>query len=260
MSAAAPPRPDELGGWLRLLLTPGVGSGTARRLLAAFGPPPAIFGQSPQALGQVVPAAVARALAAEPPGLPEQLARTSDWLGADPGARHVLPLGHAFYPPGLLALEDPPVLLYALGRAEQLALAAPAVAMVGSRHPTPQGLLNARQFARALAQAGWIVVSGLAAGIDAAAHQGALEGAQDMAPVPGLATIAVVGTGLDRVYPRAHQALAHAIARQGVLLSEYAIGTPPLAAHFPRRNRLIAGLSLGTLVVEAALQSGSLIT
>lgn len=268
---AADPAPgqigtDELAGWLRLLLTPGVGNETARRLLAAFGPPAAVFAQPAQALEQIVAPGLARALAAEPPALAGQLARTLDWLRAPGAARHVLPLGHAWYPSPLLAMEDPPVLLYAMGRAGDLPHATSAVALVGSRNPTPQGTLNARQFARALAQAGWTVVSGLALGVDAAAHQGALDGLED--PQPGgappprrpLATIAVVGTGLDRVYPKAHLALAREIARDGVILSEYAIGTPPLGANFPRRNRLIAGLSLGTLVVEAALQSGSLIT
>ena len=128
--------------------------------------------------------------------------------------------------------------------------------MVGSRNPTPQGAQNARQFARALAGGGVTIVSGLALGIDAAAHEGALDGS-----APGaLATIAVIGTGIDRVYPRQHRDLAHRIAGRGLIVSEYPIGTPPLAHNFPRRNRLIAGLSQGTLVVEAALQSGSLIT
>jgi DNA processing protein len=128
--------------------------------------------------------------------------------------------------------------------------------MVGSRNPTAQGSINARQFAQALSRAGLTVVSGLALGVDGAAHEGALDGAAD----DQLATIAVVGTGLDRVYPKQHRALAHRIAEHGVLLSEYPLGTPPLSANFPKRNRIIAGLSSGTLVVEAAVQSGSLIT
>ncbi|WP_442979421.1 DNA-processing protein DprA, partial [Salmonella enterica] len=131
------------------------------------------------------------------------------------------------------------------------------LAVVGSRNPTPQGLANARQFARALREAGLCIVSGLALGVDGAAHQGALDAA---AAAPGPATVAVVGTGLDRVYPRQHRALAHQVAAQGLLLSEYPLGTPPLTANFPRRNRLIAALAQGTLVVEAAAQSGSLIT
>jgi DNA processing protein len=133
-----------------------------------------------------------------------------------------------------------------------------SLAIVGSRNPTPQGAANARQFAKAMTQAGLTVVSGLALGIDGAAHEGALEGASAH---PDLgATVAVVGTGLDRVYPKAHRDLAHRIARVGLLVSEYPLGTPPLTANFPKRNRLIAGLAQGTLVVEAALKSGSLIS
>jgi DNA processing protein len=128
--------------------------------------------------------------------------------------------------------------------------------MVGSRNPTPQGTQNAQAFAQSLSAAGLTVVSGLALGIDGAAHEGALRGAAPEA----LATIAVVGTGLDRVYPKHHLALAHRIAQQGLILSEYPLGTPPLNANFPKRNRIIAGLSQATLVVEAALKSGSLIT
>lgn len=130
------------------------------------------------------------------------------------------------------------------------------VAVVGSRNPTPQGLFNAREFARALAQSGLTVVSGLALGVDGAAHEGALQGAATDRP----ATLAVVGTGLDRVYPRQHLELAHRVARHGFLVSEFSLGTPALAPNFPRRNRLIAGLSQATLVVEAALKSGSLVT
>jgi DNA processing protein len=132
------------------------------------------------------------------------------------------------------------------------------LAVVGSRNPTPQGAANARLFAKAMAQAGLSIVSGLALGVDGAAHAGALDAAES-ADGAGL-TVAVVGTGLDRVYPKAHRDLAHRIARHGMLISEYPLGTPPLNANFPKRNRLIAGLSNGTLVVEAALKSGSLIT
>ena len=130
--------------------------------------------------------------------------------------------------------------------------------MVGTRNPTPQGATNARQFAQHFSAAGLTVVSGLALGIDGAAHEGALAGAPDAPDT--LATIAVVGTGLDRVYPSRHRALAHRIAQRGLIVSEYPLGTPPLPGNFPKRNRIIAGLSLGTLVVEAAQPSGSLIT
>ncbi|MEK9803836.1 MAG: DNA-processing protein DprA, partial [Curvibacter sp.] len=161
------------------------------------------------------------------------------------------------YPRSLLDTEDPPLLLYLSGRLDLALDSHRSLAIVGSRNPTPQGLLNARQFAIALAEQGLTIVSGLALGIDGAAHEGALAGTHG---AQRLATIAVVGTGADRVYPKSHHALAHRISAQGLIVSEYPLGTPPLAANFPRRNRLIAGLSGATLVVEAALQSGSLIT
>ncbi len=249
---------DELASWLRLTLTPGIGNGTARKLLAAFGLPEAIFSQSPSALLQVVTPAQADALREEPPELPAQLEATWQWLQNPEGSapRRVLALGDADYPPALLHIEDPPLLLYLMGRQELPLDPARSIAIVGSRNPTPQGALNARQFAQSLSQAGLTIVSGLALGVDGAAHEGALAGAE----ASRLATVAVVGTGLDRVYPKRHHQLAHDIAQRGLIVSEYPLGTPPLAANFPRRNRLIAGLSCSTLVVEAALQSGSLIT
>jgi DNA processing protein len=247
---------EELAGWLRLALAPGIGSAAGRKLLAAFGLPGAILAQDRTALEQVVSTAQAAALRSPPPGFDAQLDATWHWLDGDDGhgPREVLTLADARYPPGLLQIEDPPLLLYVIG-----ALRTPwpdAIAMVGSRNPTAQGLANARAFGASFAQAGLCVVSGLALGVDGAAHEGALEGAATGA----LATIAVVGTGLDRVYPRQHLQLAHRIAEQGLLVSEYPIGTPPLPENFPKRNRLIAALSHGTVVVEAALQSGSLIT
>ncbi len=252
----------ELGAWLRLVLTPGVGPESARRLLAAFGEPHIIFTQSETALCQVVSAPQAQALLAMPPDCAALTQNTLDWLQADGATRCVLTLGDADYPAPLLDIPDPPLMLYALGQTAQLATlqAQPALAVVGSRNPTPQGADNARAFARSLAASGLVIVSGLALGVDGAAHEGALDGAGPPGTAGPLATIAVVGTGLDRVYPRQHHALAQRIAQQGLLVSEYPLGTPPLAAHFPRRNRLIAGLSQATLVVEAALQSGSLIT
>ena len=253
---------DELGAWLRLTHTPGVGNQAARKLLAAFGLPQSIFFQTRVALQQVVSAAQADALLCEPPDSARQLASTWDWLHGQnlPGVQHrVAVLGGALYPPSLLAIEDPPLLLYLMGQLSAPAVEpfAPCIAIVGSRNPTPQGLANARNFALACADAGLGVVSGLALGVDGAAHEGAL--AAEPGAVPW-ATTAVVGTGLDRVYPSQHRQLAHRIAQRGVLVSEYPLGTPPLAANFPKRNRIIAGLSLGTLVVEAALKSGSLIT
>ncbi len=240
---------DEFAAWFRLLETPGLGREGARRLLAALGSPDAILSAPPATLRQLLPAALADALRQPPPSLEERLAAAIAWQHGGDG-RGVIALGDADYPPQLLQAPDPPLLLYWQGSVA--ALAAPSLAVVGSRQPTAQGADHARAFALALSQAGLVVASGLAAGIDAAAHEGALNGPS--------ATIAVVGTGLDRVYPARHHKLAHRIAAQGVLLSEYTPGTPPLAENFPQRNRLIAGLSLGTLVVEAALRSGSLIT
>jgi DNA processing protein len=253
--------PEELGSWLRLVLTPGVGPETARRLLAAFGQPEAIFGQTASALRQIVSAQQAQALGQAPDGWASLNDDTWQWLQTDTAtdvSRAVITLGDADYPASLLNIPDPPLMLYALGQTAQLQAlkAEQALAMVGSRNPTPQGAANARDFAHNLAASGLTIVSGLALGIDGAAHEGALLGAT----AGRLSTIAVVGTGLDRVYPKSHRALAHQIALRGLILSEYPLGTPPLAPNFPRRNRLISGLSQATLVVEAALQSGSLIT
>lgn len=253
--------PEELGLWLRLSLTPGVGDQTARQLLAAFGEPELIFRQSESALRQIVTAKQAQQLLTVPDGWADLSRDTWDWLQHPPTpdiTHAVLTLGDAEYPAPLLLIPDPPVMLYALGQtaALQNLKAEQSLAMVGSRNPTPQGQSNAREFARALAGSGLTIVSGMALGIDGAAHDGALQGARPQA----LATIAVIGTGLDRVYPRQHRELAHRIAQRGLILSEYPLGTPPLNANFPKRNRLIAGLSQATLVVEAALQSGSLIT
>lgn len=257
---------DELAAWLRLSLTPGVGNLSARRLLAAFGLPANIFNQSAQALQTCCSAAQAKALQAVPSGWAPLLDTTWAWLQAvdqpDAPARAIAPLGDPLYPPALLQTEDPPLMLYIMGPARFLQ---PSVlrhmrclAMVGSRNPTPQGQENARQFAHTLRVAGLTIVSGLALGIDAAAHEGALTAATEDDTTP--ATIAVVGTGLDRVYPRQHLDLARKIARRGLLVSEYPLGTPPLAANFPKRNRIISGIAQGTLVVEAAPASGSLIT
>ena len=251
----------ELRSWLRLQLTPGVGHVSARAVLAAFGLPQEVFAQSLAALAEVVHERQARALLQLPPALDALAERTWQWLQADLAHRRVLPLGDSAYPRALLDIEDPPVLLYAMGYGPVWERGWPdvsrCVAVVGSRNPTAQGSDNALAFAQSLAQEGMTVVSGMALGVDAAAHRGALAGAD---PDGGVPTIAVVGTGLDRVYPSQHHTLAQQIAQRGVILSEYALGTAPLAAHFPRRNRLISGLCQGTLVVEAALKSGSLIT
>jgi len=241
---------DELAAWLRLLETPGVGRVTARRLLAAFGSPQAVLAASTGARREVVDPGPADALADEPETLAALVAATVEWLASGSEPRHVVTLGDPLYPTALLNTEDPPLLLYLQGRAELLQ--ASSFAIVGSRNPTPQGEDNARAFATHLSRAGLTIVSGLALGIDGEAHEGALQG-------PG-STVAVIGTGLDRVYPKRHLHLARRIAQHGLLVSEYPLGTPPLPENFPLRNRIIAGLARGTLVVEAALQSGSLIT
>jgi DNA processing protein len=249
---------EELGAWLRLLQTPGIGPETARKLLAALGPPQTLWAQPPAAWAALAGQRVAQAMAHVPEGWAALHANTWAWLQERPDERAITVLGDADYPPALLQTADPPVLLHATGRIDRLHALQPAqaLAMVGSRNPTPQGAQNAQDFAQHLAARGLTIVSGLALGIDGAAHQGALAGA-----APGqIATVAVVGTGLDRVYPARHQPLARQIAQQGLILSEYPLGTPPLAENFPRRNRIIAGLGQGTLVVEAALESGSLIT
>ena len=258
---------DELGAWLRLTLSPGVGNGAARRLLARFGLPQDIFRQPESALQHCVTLAQAKALCTVPSGWEALLETTWHWLeGADPQgpARAVITLGDARYPQSLLDTEDPPLLMYLMGAARLVAQnpfpTGRCLAVVGSRNPTAQGADNARLFSRALRGAGFTIVSGLALGVDAAAHEGALDVSSDPFAEATPSTIAVVGTGLDRVYPRKNLDLAHRIAAHGVLVSEYPLGTPPLAANFPKRNRIISGLSQGTLVVEAALASGSLIT
>jgi DNA processing protein len=236
---------DELAAWLRL--THGAGRESARRLLAAFASPQGVLAAS--AASQ---RAVNGAPLADPPeGFDDLLQSTLAWRREGAG-RHIVTLGDVAYPAALLQTADPPLLLYAQGRLELLQR--PALAIVGSRNPTPQGADNARAFALHLARSGYTIVSGLALGIDGAAHEGALAAGGDAS------TIAVVGTGMDRVYPSRHRGLAHRIAESGLLLSEFDLGTPPLPVNFPLRNRLIAGLAQGTLVVEAALASGSLIT
>jgi len=257
---------QELEGWLRLTLTQGIGNITARKLLGAFGLPPSVFDQPVSALRQVVGVTQAMALRQTPAELPELLELSWRWLqesGEGAAQRQILVLGDADYPASFLTIDDPPLMLYLLG-AGKLASSGlteamgNSIAVVGSRNPTPQGSANARLFSKALGEAGLAIVSGLALGIDGAAHEGALESLATGSD--RLTTVAVVGTGLDRVYPKRHLELAHRIARHGLLLSEYPLGTPPLTPNFPKRNRLIAGLAQGTLVVEAALRSGSLIT
>ena len=239
----------DIADWLRLQGVRGVGQRTAYALLAAFVSPRAIFQAGHVALAEHIGPSLARTLCAPPsPETRALIDATLAW--ADDPAQHVLALGDPGYPAALTHIPDPPLLLYIKGRIDLLAR--PALAIVGSRNATQQGKANAAAFAAALSGAGVCVVSGLALGIDAAAHEGALRG-------PG-SSIAVVGTGADLCYPARNRALAERIAHEGCIVSEYALGTPPISANFPRRNRIISGLACGVLVVEAAAQSGSLIT
>ncbi|MDP2145009.1 MAG: DNA-processing protein DprA [Gallionella sp.] len=240
-------QPDpSLKAWLALSLTKGLGGEGARGLLRAYGSPEAVFTASSSSLKSFVKpevaAEISRGIADEP------VAPALAWL--EDGNNHIVTLADADYPQALLNIPDPPLLLYVKGRLDLLNR--PALAVVGSRNATPQGLNNAEAFSRTLSEAGLCIVSGLAHGVDAAAHRGALKGSGS--------SIAVVGTGLDRIYPAANRDLAHALATEGTIVSEFPLGTPPLAANFPRRNRIISGLGVGTLVVEASVQSGSLIT
>ncbi len=245
---------NDLAAWLRLVATEGVGTQTARDLLTQFGLPEQIFDTSFSALQKHIPEKIARALSGPIPSeIQAHIDQTLAWVAQE--NNYVITLGDEDYPQSLLSIADPPVLLYVKGRPAFLNM--PTVAIVGSRNASAQGMLNADRFAQNLSEAGLTVVSGLALGIDTGAHTGAIKSAQQ-----GYAgsSIAVIGTGLDIVYPAANRALAHQIAEVGCIISEYPLGTPAIAHNFPRRNRLISGLSLGVLVVEAAAQSGSLIT
>ncbi|MHB8744379.1 MAG: DNA-processing protein DprA [Sulfuricaulis sp.] len=234
--------------WLTLQRLPGAGSDTLHDLLEYFGSVENIFSASRGQLekSHAVMRVAIDAILSGPDDT--ALKPALDWL-AEP-RHHLIVWSDPDYPSLLREIPDPPAMLYVLG--DRCLLARPQLAIVGSRNPTPMGRDNARAFAANLAGAGLVITSGLALGVDGAAHRGALEA--------GGKTIALAGTGLDRVYPSAHRDLAHDISRHGALVSEFPLATPPRPENFPRRNRLISGLSLGTLVVEAALQSGSLIT
>ena len=232
--------------WLTLNLTPGLGNANVCQLLARFGSPDGIFSANQTQLREVVDDNIARIILKG--ANTDLIAPTLHWLQKENA--HVVTLADLNYPKALLEIPNPPALLYAIGQLNWLNH--PSIAMVGSRSSTPQGEKNASDFAYNLCNHGLCVVSGMALGIDGAAHNGALKA--------NGATIAVVGTGLDIVYPAKHRDLAHKIAERGLIISEFALGTPSKAQNFPRRNRLISGLSLGCLVVEANVASGSLIT
>lgn len=234
--------------WLHLVLTPGLGPLSALRLLSALGSPDRILGSGRATLAALVGPALASALLRPDPRRDAAIAASLQWA-RQPGC-HLLALDDPEYPGALLNTPDPPALLWVRGRPD--IFSRPALAIVGSRAASADGRRNGEAFARAAGHAGLAVVSGLAAGIDTAAHRGALD-------TPG-STIAVLATGIDRIYPPGQRALAEAIAERGALIAEQPPGCGPSRGAFPRRNRLIAGLARGVLVVEAAVRSGSLIT
>jgi len=236
---------DGLAAWLRLTLIPGIGGETQRKLLAAFGLPEAVFAAGRLAVRSVIGERADLLFDFDPSATVDH---SIAWASM-PG-QHILTLADAGYPPALLEIADPPNVLYVRGNPDLLRHR--GLAVVGSRNATPQGVQTAESFAGALAGRGLSIISGLALGIDAAAHRGAL--------AAGGITIAVIGTGADRLYPARNRDLALAIAEHGAIVSEFPLGTPAIAANFPRRNRIISGLSRGVLVVEAAPESGSLIT
>ncbi len=235
-----------LAAWIKLSLVPGLGGQRLRKLLAAFGLPEHVLAAGRAALVQIVSAEIASRIVSDLHS--PAVDATLKWAAMHGHA--VVTLADADYPRPLLEIPDPPALLYLHGRRELLAR--PCLAIVGSRNATPQGASNAEQFARSFSAAGLTIVSGLALGIDAAAHRGGLDRAGS--------SIAVLGTGADVLYPQHNRALGERISREGLIVSEFALGTPPHGSNFPRRNRIIAGLARGCLVVEAALASGSLIT
>ena len=235
-----------LASWLQLTLAPGLGAVTIRKLLSQFGLPEKVIAAGRSELARFAGNDAVQALGSD--AVAKAVAQALAWV-EQPG-NVIVTLADAAYPKLLLEIGDPPAVLYCRGRTELLNR--PALAMVGSRNATVQGNSNAEQFARSFSTAGLTIVSGLAQGIDAAAHRGGLAG--------NGSTIAVLGTGVDIAYPQANAALAAEIAAHGLLVSEFALGSKALAHNFPRRNRLISGLAQGCLVVEAALASGSLIT
>lgn len=240
---------SDISDWVRLTATPGIGCAAAKKLLLAFGLPHQIFSAHHSDLKQVVSERQANALKSSlDTDTASLIERTQLWCAESNNS--IVTLADENYPPQLLEIPDPPTLLYATGRADLLSNL--SVAVVGSRNATGQGIINARQFSSSLSASRIAIVSGLALGIDTAAHHGGLENIGS--------TVAVVGTGLDIVYPARNLELAYRIAQQGCIVSEYPLGTPAIASNFPRRNRIISGLSRGILVIEAAAQSGSLIT
>jgi len=245
--------PDDIY-FLRLAFAHGVGGRAVHKLLRELGDAASVFSASVGTLTALVGDKAARALTTAPDeALQAKLDEALAWLNTS-ADHHLLTWAHSAFPKALLESGDAPVVLYAKGRIELLDK--PAIAMVGSRSCSQGGADTAEAFAKAFAERGVCVVSGLAEGIDAASHVGALRANNAEAG----STIAVIGTGIDRVYPAKNKVLAHSIAERGLIVSEYPLGTPPIPENFPKRNRIISGLSLGVLVVEASMRSGSLIT
>jgi len=242
---------EELLGWLRLTTQPGLSRAAIRHLLKELGLPQHILAASPATLSRHLPHEVATSLREPASAEVQSVIDNALRLLALPD-HHLITLADPAYPPALLDSDDPPVLLYVRGNPELLQR--PSVAIVGARNATDGGKDNARAFARHLAGRGWTIISGLARGIDAAAHEGALEAGS------AGGTVAVLACGLDIVYPSGHAALTERIAASGAVMTEYPPGTPAQPFRFPDRNRLVAALSRGVLVVEAAVQSGSLLT
>ena len=240
--------------FLRLAFVRGVGSIAAHKLLSELRDISAVFDASTATLSHIVGDTIARKISAVPDAETQvKINEALAWLQREPD-HHLLTWAHPSYPKALLESGDAPLVIYAKGRIELLSRR--AIAMVGSRNCSQGGADTAEAFAQAFAERGVTVVSGMALGIDAASHVGALRAKGNDCG----STIAVIGTGIDRVYPARNKVLAHSIAEQGLMLSEYPMGTPPLPANFPKRNRIISGLSMGVLVVEASMASGSLIT
>ncbi|VAW48398.1 Rossmann fold nucleotide-binding protein Smf possibly involved in DNA uptake [hydrothermal vent metagenome] len=231
--------------WLHLLNAPGLGFVRISNLLAHYADANEIIKQKSFPAEFKIPKRAVNYLSK---ASNDDIRLELDWL--EKSGNDVLTLDDALYPPQLKQISDPPLLLFVKGNVNSLLL--PQLAVVGSRHASKSGLNNAHAFCFDLAKRGLVITSGLAAGIDAQAHQGAIDAKGQ--------TIAVMGTGINTIYPKNNQTLAKTIANQGAVISEFPFNTPPNAHNFPRRNRVIAGLALGTLVIEAAQKSGTLIT
>lgn len=236
--------------WINLALVPGVGPKTLQKILAQNATPSELYDMElSQLLALGIREKAAKQIEQTPPNqLNEHAEKALSW--AQDEGHHLITLACDTYPERLKNIETAPPLLMVKGNLE--ALSHPQVAMVGSRYPTSSGGQQAYDFAQQLSELGLTITSGLARGIDALAHQGVVD-------VKG-STLGVLGTGIDEIYPRANAKLADKIIEQGAIISEFPLGTKAMRSHFPRRNRIVSGLSLGTLVVEATLKSGSLIT